>query len=106
MRCPALRIALGRDAHAAQPPQAVVATVAEVLDRLAAGDRQASRTAFMVDEIAKWCAAYFDEGQASWQLPDRSLSPYAAWRAAMRHDRNPEAMGISGFRAAIAGLPA
>jgi uncharacterized protein YbcC (UPF0753/DUF2309 family) len=59
----------------------------------------------MVDEIAKWCAAYFDEGQASWQLPDRALSPYAAWRAAMRHDRNPEAMGISGFRAAIAGLP-
>jgi uncharacterized protein YbcC (UPF0753/DUF2309 family) len=102
----ALRIALGRDAPAGKAPQAVVATVAEVLDRLAAGDRQASRTAFMVDEIARWCAAYFDEGQASWPLPDRALSPYAAWRAAMRHDRNPEAMGISGFRAAIAGLPA
>jgi phosphoenolpyruvate carboxylase len=87
-------------------PQAVVATVADVLDRLSGGDRHASRTAFMVDEISKWCAAYFDEGQASWQLPDRNLSPYTAWRAAMRHDRNPEAMGISGFRAAIAGLPA
>jgi hypothetical protein len=87
-------------------PQAVVATVAEILDRLSAGDRHASRTAFMVDEISKWCAAYFDEGQASWQLPDRNLPPYTAWRAAMQHDRNPEAMGISGFRAAIAGLPA
>ncbi|MFZ4110831.1 MAG: YbcC family protein [Polymorphobacter sp.] len=101
----ALRGALDRYPQAGAVPHAVVATVAEVLDRLSAGDRQASRTAFMVDEIAKWCAAYFDEGQASWQLPDRNLSPYAAWRAAMRHDRNPEAMGISGFRAAIAGLP-
>jgi uncharacterized protein YbcC (UPF0753/DUF2309 family) len=101
----ALRMALDRDLPAGAAPQAVVATVAEVLDRLSAGDRQASRTAFMVDEIAKWCAAYFDEGQASWQLPDRNLPPYSAWRAAMRHDRNPEAMGISGFRAAIAGLP-
>ena len=60
---------------------AVVATVAEVLDTLAAGDRQASRTAFMVDEISKWCAAYFDEGQSVWRLPSRGLQPYAAWRA-------------------------
>ena len=87
-------------------PGAVVATVAEVLDRLAAGDRHASRTAFMVDEISKWCAAYFDEGQAAWRMPSRGLPPYAAWRASMRHDRNPETMGIRGFRAAIAGLPA
>jgi hypothetical protein len=102
----ALRSALAHDVPADAAPQAVVATVADVLDRLSGGDRHASRTAFMVDEISKWCAAYFDEGQASWQLPDRNLSPYTAWRAAMRHDRNPEAMGISGFRAAIAGLPA
>ena len=86
-------------------PAARVATIAEVLDGLAAGDRQASRTAFMVDEIAKWCAAYFDEGQAAWKLPEKTLAPYAAWRAAMRHDRNPEAMGITGFREAIAALP-
>ena len=97
----ALRSALAHDVAADAAPQAVVATVADVLDRLSGGDRHASRTAFMVDEISKWCAAYFDEGQASWQLPDRNLSPYTAWRAAMRHDRNPEAMGISGFRAAI-----
>ncbi|MFX7090420.1 putative inorganic carbon transporter subunit DabA, partial [Acinetobacter baumannii] len=56
----------------------MVATVAETLDGLAAGDRQASRTAFMIDEISKWCAAYFDEGQAAWKLPARALPPYAA----------------------------
>jgi hypothetical protein len=101
----ALRQALARDPTGPARPGAVVATVAEVLDTLAAGDRQASRTAFMVDEISKWCAAYFDEGQAAWRLPSRNLRPYPAWRAAMRHDRNPAAMGIRGFRAAVAALP-
>jgi uncharacterized protein YbcC (UPF0753/DUF2309 family) len=84
---------------------AVVATIAEVLDSLAAGDRQVSRTSFMTDEISKWCAAYFDEGQSVWRLPSRSLRPYPAWRAAVRHDLNPEAMGISRFRAIVDELP-
>jgi uncharacterized protein YbcC (UPF0753/DUF2309 family) len=60
----------------------------------------------MVDEISKWCAAYFDEGQSVWRLPSRNLRPYAAWRDSMRHDRNPEMMGIAGFREAVAELPA
>lgn len=83
----------------------VVATVADVLDALADGDRQASRTAFMRDEISRWCAAYFDEGQAAWHLPWRDLAPYAAWRASMRHDRNPEVMGVTRFRETIHALP-
>ena len=76
--------------------------MAEVLDALAAGDRQTSRTAFMIDEISKWCAAYFDDGQSVWRLPSRGLPPYAAWRASMRHDLNPEVMGIRGFRDIVA----
>jgi uncharacterized protein YbcC (UPF0753/DUF2309 family) len=101
----ALRDALQRDVPIRTGGSAVVATVAEVLDTLAAGDRQASRTAFMVDEISKWCAAYFDEGQSVWRLPSRGLGPYAAWRASMRHDRNAETMGIAGFRQIIDDLP-
>ncbi len=89
----------------ARSPRAVVATVAEILDRLADGDRYASRTAFMIEEISKWCAAYFDEGQAAWKSPSRSARPYAAWRQSMRHDRNPEAMGVRNFRKTIATLP-
>jgi uncharacterized protein YbcC (UPF0753/DUF2309 family) len=89
----------------ARPP-AVVATVAEVLDKIAQGDRHVSRVQFMIDEISAFCAAYFDEGQASWRLPTRKLAPYAAWRAQMRHDRNPEVMGIRGFRASVLELPA
>jgi uncharacterized protein YbcC (UPF0753/DUF2309 family) len=100
-----LRRALERDVPIKTGRSAWVATVAEVLDTLAAGDRQASRTAFMIDEISKWCAAYFDEGQSVWRLPARALAPYAAWRASMRHDRNPEVMGITGFRTVVAEMP-
>ncbi len=86
-------------------PRAPVATLAEILDELAAGDRQASRTAFMVDEISKWCAAYFDEGQANWRLPSRNGNLYKAWRSSVRYDLNPEMMGIRDFRKNIASLP-
>jgi hypothetical protein len=102
----ALRAAAERDPAPGAKPPAVVATVSEVLDRLAKGDRHAARTAFMIDEISKWCAAYFDDGQAAWKLPAKGKRPYAAWRATVRHDLNPEMMGIRGFRAAIAALPA
>lgn len=88
-----------------QKPPAVVATVAEVLDRCADGDRYVSLVEFMIDEISSFCAAYFDEGQASWPLPVRKLRPFAAWRALTRFDRNPEVIGIKNFRATTKTLP-
>ncbi|QMW24564.1 DUF2309 domain-containing protein [Sandaracinobacteroides saxicola] len=95
-------------AAAPVPPSTAgrIATVAEVLDRLADGDRQASRTAFMIDEIAKFAAAWFDEGQAAWRLPGATMGLYAAWRATAAHDRNPAAMGIRTFQATVAGADA
>jgi uncharacterized protein YbcC (UPF0753/DUF2309 family) len=101
----AIKLALQQDPAEKAKHPAVVATIAEVLDSLAAGDRLLSRTAFMVDEISKWCAAYFDEGQSVWRLPARSLRPYAAWRCAMRYDLNPEVRGIKGFRALVRDMP-
>jgi len=101
----ALAAALANDVVDEPTQLAHVATVAEVLDSLSGGDRYASRTAFMTGEISKWCAAYFDDGQSTWQLPSRGLRPYAAWRASMRYDRNPEVMGIVNFRALVAELP-
>ena len=101
----ALKAALARDVPAKAKHAAHVATVAEVLDALAGGDRNASRTAFMTAEISKWCAAYFDEGQSAWRLPARELRPYISWRSAMRYDRNAEVMGITGFRSIVATLP-
>ncbi|MGT2504052.1 putative inorganic carbon transporter subunit DabA [Bradyrhizobium guangxiense] len=100
-----LKQALRSNTPFAAPP-AVVATVAEVLDRLAAGDRYVSMVAFMIDEISAFCASYFDEGQANWPNPTRKLKPYAAWRQLAMYDRNPEVMGIRGFRKSVAALPA
>ncbi len=88
----------------ARPP-AIVSTVAEILDALALGDRQSSLVGFMIDEISKWCAAYFDEGQASWRMPMGGLPPYAAWRRSIRYDLNAEAMGVMDFRRSVLALP-
>ena len=101
----ALRREAARDAGPFPAAPDAVATVAEVLDGLASRTRRTSLSAFMVEEISRWCAARFDEGQAAWRLPMRHLSPYAAWRATMRHDLNPEAMGVRGFRHTVASLP-
>jgi uncharacterized protein YbcC (UPF0753/DUF2309 family) len=97
---------LARDVPARTKHVAHVASVAEVLDSLAEGDRYTSGTEFMRDEISKWCAAYFDDGQSAWRLPSRGLPPYPAWRASMRHDRNPEVMGIVRFRSLVDGFSA
>ena len=100
-----LKAAAKTEARPDRKPPAVVATVAEVLDSCAGGDRHVSLVAFMIEEISGFCAAYFDKGQANWPLPVRKLAPFAAWRALARYDRNPEAMGISGFRACVRQLP-
>ena len=100
----ALKAALAREPRQ-HPVPAVVATVAEVLDTLAQGDREASLVGFMIDEISRFCAAYWDEGQASWKSPVRLHRPWTAWRMLARHDRNPETMGIAGFRRSIMALP-
>ncbi|MBI1251788.1 MAG: DUF2309 family protein [Alphaproteobacteria bacterium] len=99
-----LKAALARQPAPANRP--AVATIAEILDGLSDGDREASRTAFMIEEISKWCATYFDEGQAAWRSPWRAFAPYPAWRAAMQHDLNADAMGLKRFRDTIAALPA
>jgi uncharacterized protein YbcC (UPF0753/DUF2309 family) len=101
----ALKTLAARDPEVQAKHPAVVATVAEILNDLASGDRHVARTAFMTDEISKWCAAYFDEGQSVWRMPSRTLRPYAAWRASMCYDRNPEVMGIARFRALVADMP-
>ncbi len=101
-----LKKALEKDPVAKQKPNAVVATVADVLDLLSKGEHKSSLTAFMVDEISKWCAAYFDEGQSVWRLPSRGMTLYTAWRASMRYDLNPEIMGVTGFRKSVAEMPA
>ncbi|MEF8866891.1 MAG: DUF2309 domain-containing protein [Haloarculaceae archaeon] len=49
--------------------------------------------------VAKWLAAFLDQGRTEWPMPDRERGFYAAFRAVARHDRAiPD-------RAAVAELP-
>jgi len=76
-------------------------TFAEVVERVEGGRASAEVT----EEVAKWCAAYFDEGQSAWRMPWQGLPLFAAWRAAAEHDRTPEVLGLPNFRQVVAGLP-
>lgn len=57
------------------------------------------------DEVAKWCAAYHDEKQSAWRMPWGSLPFFAAWREAAMRDKQPEMLGLKGFRAFVKALP-
>ena len=59
----------------------------------------------ITEEISKWCAAYFDEGQSAWRMPWKKQSLFAAWRQAALVDATPELIGFKGFRKVVAGLP-
>lgn len=56
------------------------------------------------EEISKWCAAYFDEGQALWRFPWKGEPLFSAWRQAAACDRNPEIAGLPGWRRFAASL--
>jgi len=76
-------------------------TVADHLD----AETGSAWTGLITDEISKWCAAYFDEGQSAWRMPWRNQPLYSAWRRAAAFDRTPELAGIADFRRCIATLP-
>ena len=76
-------------------------TVADALD----ASLDTAWRAFMVDEISKWCSAYYDKGQASWRMPWRDQGLFAAWKNAALLDANPEMMGLKNFRQFVKTLP-
>jgi len=57
------------------------------------------------EEIAKHCAAHYDEGQAAWASPWQNLTLYQAWRSSAAHDLRMEILGIRGFRRFVRDLP-
>jgi uncharacterized protein YbcC (UPF0753/DUF2309 family) len=78
-----------------------VLTFADFLD----AQNKSNWAAFVVEEISKWCSAYFDQGQSSWRMPWRNLGLFAAWKAAAQLDANPEMSGLKNFREFVAALP-
>ncbi|WP_461782738.1 YbcC family protein [Prosthecobacter sp.] len=59
----------------------------------------------ITEEISKWCAAYFDEGQSAWRMPWKKQALFPAWQQAALIDATPEMLGFKGFRKLVAGLP-
>ena len=49
---------------------------------------------FVTERISRYCAAYFDQGQALWPLPWKETSLYQGWREFMRIDKTPRVMGL------------
>jgi len=82
-------------------PLTRVLTFAEFLD----AESRSHWAAFIVEEISKWCSAYFDQGQSSWRMPWRDLGLFAAWKEAAKLDANPELAGLTGFRDFVGRIP-
>ena len=78
-----------------------VLAFADFLDR----ESGSGWAAFVVEEISKWCSAYFDQGQSSWRMPWRNLGLFAAWKQAAQLDANAEMTGLKSFREFVAALP-
>lgn len=56
-------------------------------------------------ELVKWCAAFFDAGQAAWSMPGKEQGFYRAWKNLAEHDRSYEMAGVKGFRKFVKNLP-
>ncbi len=85
---------------AAAEPAARPGTLAAECDR-ALGTDSAER----IDrEMIKWCAAFLDEGHATWAMPGREKGFYAAWKFLAEREWSPCAIERS--REKIARLPA
>ncbi len=78
-----------------------IGTFAHAIDRLH-GTHWAEE---VVEEISRWIGSYLDEGQALWGQPWKQAPLFKAWKEAASLDRNPELLGLKGFRKFVAALP-
>lgn len=56
--------------------------------------------------VARWCAAYLDQGQADWTLPRRELGLFGSWRALAGRDPGLRRLAGRSARRRVAELPA
>jgi uncharacterized protein YbcC (UPF0753/DUF2309 family) len=77
------------------------ASLAELLDAL-------HGTTIVADinrQLSKWCAAYFDQTQAQWQIP-KADGLYTFWRDLVQHDLSLDFSGGHNWRDDLRALPA
>lgn len=78
-----------------------VRTLSELLDQ----NKNSNWSELIYDEISKYCAMHYDQGNAIWPSPWQELTLYQSWRSAAVYDRNLEFRGLSGLRRYISQLP-
>ncbi len=79
----------------------VFRTISQCIDRRSGSDW----TRIICDEISKYCAAHYDQGQSTWRSPWQGGSLYQAWISIASIDRNIEILGLKRFRRYVAQLP-
>jgi uncharacterized protein YbcC (UPF0753/DUF2309 family) len=57
------------------------------------------------EELMRWCAAFLDEGHATWMMPSRDHGLFGAWKTLGQRDFNAPLCGIRGWRGMLAALP-
>ena len=77
-------------------------TVAEAVDQR----QQSSWSSHIINDITRHCGAHYDEGQAAWSNPWKDATLYTAWRDAAQLSRRMDLLGLKGFQAFVASLPA
>jgi uncharacterized protein YbcC (UPF0753/DUF2309 family) len=79
--------------------------VVDVLEALRRRDHELSWRDFVMERISRFCASYFDDGQAQVSAP-RDKGFYATWRNQAESDRMPSLfMGLGGYRSALDSFP-
>jgi uncharacterized protein YbcC (UPF0753/DUF2309 family) len=90
------------------------ATLAEQLDGLGRGRTHCDLLSDLTGEdlgervdsyMITLCAAFLDDGQAAWRMPERALGFYDGWRALAIRDWTFALDGLAGWREALAALP-
>lgn len=88
--------------HTTAKPEMHFRTVAEVVDQL----QGSTWSSHIINDITRHCATHFDDGQAAWCSPWKDSTLYSAWREAAQLSRRMDMLGLRGFRAFVAALPA
>ncbi|MBV8758514.1 MAG: DUF2309 domain-containing protein [Deltaproteobacteria bacterium] len=79
--------------------------VVDVLETLRKRDHELSWRDFVMERISRFCASYFDDGQAQVMAP-RKEGFYATWRDQAESDHMPSLfMGLGRYRETLRALP-
>ncbi len=88
----------------AHDPQPSVASISLFTDVLSGSDED-DWSGFVTERISRYCAAYFDQGQALWPMPWKDKSLYKGWLQFMRFDKSPTVMGLGNLDKIVLTLP-